>query len=110
LPLTAPTRASPAAGPSASSSAFAPDHALPPPPTGVSLAGHEVDAYWADARLAIEFDGEAFHRTTRAFHEDRRRDRRLAALGIQVSRVTWPDLQEHARLAAELKAIRSERL
>jgi hypothetical protein len=40
----------------------------------------------------------------------RRRDRRLATLGIQVSRVTWPDLQEPARLAAELRAIRSERL
>lgn len=86
------------------------DHALPRPSTCVSLAGHEVDAYWSDARLAIEFDGESFHRTTRAFHEDRRRDRRLAALGIQVSRVTWPDLQKPARLAAELRAIRSERL
>ena len=86
------------------------DHALPPPGTCVSLAGHEVDAYWPDARLAVEFDSHAFHRTTRAFHEDRRRDRRLATLGIQVSRVTWPDLQEPARLAAELRAIRSERL
>ena len=86
------------------------DHALPRPSTCLSLAGHEVDAYWPDARLAIEFDSHAFHRTTRAFHEDRRRDRRLATLGIQVSRVTWPDLQEPARLAAELRAIRSERL
>jgi very-short-patch-repair endonuclease len=85
-------------------------HALPRPSTCLSLAGHEVDAYWPDARLAIEFDSQAFHRTTRAFHEDRRRDRRLATLGIQVSRVTWPDLQEPARLAAELRAIRSERL
>ena len=74
-------------------------HALPRPST-----------YRPDARLAVEFDGEAFHRTTRAFHEDRRRDRRLAALGIQVIRVTWPDLQEAARLSAELKVIRSERL
>ena len=86
------------------------DHALPRPSTCLSLAGHEVDAYWSDARLAIEFDGESFHRTTQAFHEDRRRDRRLAARGIQVSRVTWPDLQEPARLAAELRAIRSKRL
>jgi very-short-patch-repair endonuclease len=85
-------------------------HALPRPSTCVSLAGHEVDAYWPDARLAVEFDGEAFHRTNRAFHGDRRRDRRLAALGIQVIRVTWPDLQEAARLSAELKVIRSERL
>jgi very-short-patch-repair endonuclease len=81
-----------------------------PASTCVSLAGHEVDGYWPDARLAVEFDGEAFHRTNRAFHGDRRRDRRLAALGIQVIRVTWPDLQEAARLSAELKVIRSERL
>jgi hypothetical protein len=62
--------------------------------------------------------GITIHRSTarpstappKAFHEDRRRDRRLAALGIQVIRVTWPDLQEAARLSAELKVIRSERL
>jgi hypothetical protein len=86
------------------------EHGLPRPSTCISIAGHEVDAYWADARLAIEFDGEAFHRTRRAFHEDRRRDRRLATLGIQVNRVTWPDLHEGAGLGAELKAIIAQRL
>jgi hypothetical protein len=86
------------------------EHGLPSPRTCFSIAGHEVDAYWPDARLAIEFDGEAFHRTRRAFHEDRRRDRRLATLGIQVNRVTWPDLNDGAGLAAELKAIRAQRL
>jgi hypothetical protein len=110
LPLTAPTRASPEAEPSASSSAFAPPTPCPGRAPASPSPGHEVDAYWPDARLAVEFDGEAFHRTTRAFQEDRRRDRRLAALGIQVIRVTWPDLQEAARLSAELKVIRSERL
>ena len=82
---------------------------MPRPSTCTFIAGHEVDAYWADARLAVEFDGEAFHRTRRAFHEDRRRDRRLAALGIQVNRVTWPDLDNGMGLAAELKAIREHR-
>jgi hypothetical protein len=86
------------------------EHGLPRPSTCIFVAGHEVDAYWPDARLAIEFDGEAFHRTRRAFHEDRRRDRRLAALGIQVNRVTWPDLHDGASLAAELRAIRAQRL
>ena len=74
------------------------------------MAGFEVDAYWDDARLVVEFDSEAFHRTTRAFHDDRRRDRRLAALGVQVTRITWPDLRDGARLAAELAAIRARRL
>ncbi len=86
------------------------EHGLPRPSTCIFVAGHEVDAYWPDARLAIEFDGEVFHRTRRAFHEDRRRDRRLAALGIQVNRVTWPDLHDGASLAAELRAIRAQRL
>ena len=86
------------------------EHGLPRPSTCIYIAGHEVDAYWPDARLAVEFDGEAFHRTRRAFHEDRRRDRRLAALGIQVNRVTWPDLSDGAGLAAQLEAIRAQRL
>jgi very-short-patch-repair endonuclease len=85
-------------------------HALPRPQR-VFAAGYELDFYWADARLAVEVDGGPFHRTRRAFHEDRRRDRRLAAAGIQVARVPWADLvDDGAQLAAELRAIRAERL
>jgi hypothetical protein len=86
------------------------EHGLPRPRTCFSIAGHELDAYWPDARVAIEFDGEAFHRTRRAFHKDRRRDRRLATLGVQVNRVTWPDLHDGAGLAAELRSIIAGRL
>jgi very-short-patch-repair endonuclease len=86
------------------------EHGLPKPQR-IALAGYELDFYWPDARLAIEVDGGAFHRTRRAFHEDRRRDRRLAALGIQVARVPWLDLTDGAaHLAVELEAIRRERL
>jgi very-short-patch-repair endonuclease len=67
-------------------------HSLGQPQFNVSIHGHEVDAYWPDASLALEFDGAATHNTTSAFHEDRRRDRALAAAGVQVVRVTWPDL------------------
>jgi very-short-patch-repair endonuclease len=82
-----------------------------PQPQRVVVAGYELDFYWSDARLAIEVDGGQFHRTRRAFHEDRRRDRRLAALGIQVARVPWLDLTDGAaRLAFELNAIRRQRL
>jgi very-short-patch-repair endonuclease len=86
------------------------EHGLPKPSTCLWIAGHEVDAYWPDARLDIEFDGEAFHHTTRAFHEDRRRDRQLGTFGIQVNRVTWRDLQDPARLVADLQSIRKQRL
>lgn len=86
------------------------EHALPQPQR-IAVLGYELDFYWADARLAIEVDGRAFHRTRRAFHEDRRRDRRLAAAGIQVARVAWRDLTRGAAdLAAELDAIRCQRL
>jgi very-short-patch-repair endonuclease len=85
-------------------------HGLPAPQTTCWIGGYELDAYWPDARLAVEVDGRAFHATRRAFEEDRARDRRLAALGIQVSRVTWRNLDNEAGLAAELAAIRARRL
>ena len=83
------------------------NHRLPQPQWNVNLAGYEVDAYWPDARLAVEIDGARAHHTRRAFHEDRARDRRLAMQGIRVARVTWLDLEDEARLAAELRAIRT---
>lgn len=86
------------------------EHGLPPPMTNAWIEQFEVDAYWPDARLAIEVDSRTFHATRRAFEEDRRRDRRLAALGIQVNRVTERDLEDGASLAAELAAIRARRL
>jgi very-short-patch-repair endonuclease len=76
-------------------------HGLPEPQPQL-IEGHRVDFYWPKARLAIEVDGAAFHHTRRAFHADRARDRALAALGIQVLRVTWPDLDRGQELAGEL--------
>jgi very-short-patch-repair endonuclease len=82
-----------------------------PRPQRIHIAGYELDFYWADARLAVEVDGHAFHKTRRAFQEDRTRDRRLAAEGIQVARVTWRDLTARpAELAEQLRDIRHARL
>jgi very-short-patch-repair endonuclease len=86
------------------------EHGLPAPETNTWIGEQEVDAYWPDARLAVEVDSRIYHATSRAFEEDRRRDRGLAALGIQVNRVTWRDMRDGARLAAELGAIRARRL
>lgn len=82
-------------------------HGLPPPQTNLWIAGYEVDAYWPDVRVAIEIDGAEVHDTRKAFHEDRARDRRLAAEGIHVVRITWLDFDDETRLAAELRAIRA---
>jgi very-short-patch-repair endonuclease len=65
---------------------------LPKPQFNVEIAGYEVDVYWPQAKLALEFDGAETHQTRFAFHEDRRRDRALAAEGVQTVRVTWLDL------------------
>ena len=60
--------------------------------------------------LVAEFDGSAAHQTRRAFHQDRRRGRALAAQGIPVVRVTWRDLEEgDDGLALEVQAILATR-
>jgi Protein of unknown function (DUF559) len=86
------------------------DHGLPQPSANLAIAGEEVDLIWTDARVIVEIDGRAVHGTTRAFHEDRRRDRALATKGFQVVRVTEHDLDDEAALAAEMKALRARRL
>jgi very-short-patch-repair endonuclease len=82
-------------------------HSLPQPQFNVWVAGYELDAYWPDARFALEIDGAATHHTRHAFHADRRRDRVLATAGIQVSRVTWPDL--NADLVEQVREILARR-
>jgi very-short-patch-repair endonuclease len=83
------------------------EHDLPRPSTNTWVESHEVDFYWPEAKLALEFDGGAVHRTTKAFYEDRQRDRALAAQGIHVVRAT--DRDDPAGLAEELRAILSIR-
>ena len=82
-------------------------HHLPQPQFNAQVAGYEVDVYWPQARLALEFDGAETHQTRFAFHEDRRRDRVLATEGIQVARVTWPDVDEG--LVEQVRRILSRR-
>jgi very-short-patch-repair endonuclease len=54
----------------------------------------EVDCLWEELRVAIELDGGAVHRTTRAFHKDRERDRILTAEHWTALRVTWEHILE----------------
>jgi very-short-patch-repair endonuclease len=79
------------------------EHGLPKPRVNACVHGYEVDFYWPHANLVLEFDGGDVHRTTKAFYEDRKRDRVLAAKGIDVVRAT--DRDEPAVLAKELQAI-----
>jgi len=84
---------------------------LPPPVTNVTVAGHMVDMLWPDARLVVEFDSWTFHRDRRAFETDRLRDQDLAVHGLQVTRLTGNQIDQHehatvARLAGALAAAR----
>jgi very-short-patch-repair endonuclease len=68
--------------------AFCRRHRLPRPAVGIEIQGHEVDFAWPDARLIVETDGLAAHRTRRAFEDDRTRDRRTLRAGYHTIRLT----------------------
>jgi very-short-patch-repair endonuclease len=82
-------------------------HGLPTPRVNTWVGSHEVDFFWPEAGLALEFDGGAVHRTTKAFYDDRKRDRFLASQGIHVVRAT--DRDDPPTLARELLQILSVR-
>ncbi|HEX4304416.1 MAG TPA: type IV toxin-antitoxin system AbiEi family antitoxin domain-containing protein [Solirubrobacterales bacterium] len=67
---------------------------------------YEIDCYWEDEKVAIELDGGAAHGTTKAFHNDRERDRILTAEGYTTSRITWDHIrQTPSEVAADLRRI-----
>jgi very-short-patch-repair endonuclease len=53
-----------------------------------------ADVAFEAVRLALEFDGWAYHVTPDRFQSDRRRQNRLVAAGWTVLRFTWRDLTE----------------
>ncbi len=64
------------------------DAGLSPPRINQIVEGMEVDASWASARLVVELDGFAFHKTRHAFERDRVRDAKLQLAGYRVVRIT----------------------
>jgi very-short-patch-repair endonuclease len=67
---------------------------------------YQVDCLWPEARLVGELDGFKSHGTKRAFRKDRKRDRRLAAHGFQVVRITEDQLRdEPLEVAADLRTL-----
>jgi very-short-patch-repair endonuclease len=85
--------------------AFLNDRRFPTPRTNTIIEGYEVDAVWPDRKLIVELDSWTFHGTRQAFENDRQRDRRLAAKGWTVTRVTSRDLDDPDRLERELQAL-----
>jgi very-short-patch-repair endonuclease len=84
---------------------------LPLPCTNVEVRGHEVDLYWPEQRLVVEFDGWAYHSTRAAFERDRLKDAEQQLAGERVIRVTHRQLARRpeelvARFATGLAAAR----
>lgn len=64
-----------------------------------------LDVAWPVQRVALELDGRAYHDNDPSFASDRRRSRRLGAIGWHVVRGTWIDLHERpAELAGDVWA------
>jgi very-short-patch-repair endonuclease len=81
----------------------------PAPEVNSSIAGHEVDFVWREARLIVETDGWGAHGTRQAFERDRRRDADLLAAGWRVLRISYARLERDpawvaARIGEALRA------
>lgn len=76
-------------------------HGLPAPATNVPVEGFEVDCLWPPARLVVELDGYAYHRSRASFERDRARDAALQVAGYRVVRVTHRMLAERPQSVLE---------
>jgi very-short-patch-repair endonuclease len=86
--------------------AFLDAHHLPRPKTNHPIGPYIVDALWPDQRLIVELDGRDAHTTSRAFEDDRARDRDLQTRGYRVTRITYRQLAgDQATIAAQLQAL-----
>lgn len=84
---------------------------LPEPQYNVRVNGREVDVYYPEARLIVELDGFATHKTRFAFEDDRERDAHNLVNGLSTIRITRDRLtrapaKEAERLTAILTARR----
>ena len=67
---------------------------------------YQVDCHWPEVRQIVELDGWQGHSTRTAFRGDRARDRRLAAAGYSVTRLTWNQLDDEPEaVASDLRVL-----
>jgi very-short-patch-repair endonuclease len=77
-------------------------HAVEEPETGVWIEAYEVDFIWPRARLVVELDGFAAHKTRSTFDADRFRDRRLWRAGFRTMRLTDDALDDEQAVLDDL--------
>ncbi len=81
-------------------------HGLPLPITNRKQGAHYVDCRWPEQRLTVELDSYRFHRSRRAWEQDRERERAARARGDHFRRYTWRDVAEQpAGTVAELRTL-----
>jgi hypothetical protein len=90
------------------------DHGLPTPLVNTWPAGKEVDFLFAAQRLIVETDSWRYHKTRRAFENDRRRDAHHTRAGYRTLRFTHRQLTNEphtvaAAVRAALGSLRSTR-
>jgi very-short-patch-repair endonuclease len=80
---------------------------LPLPSHNVNVGPYELDCYWPDYCFCVELDTYGTHGSRRSFESDRKRQRELRRLGIEVDRVTDRQLEREpeAVLAALAEAL-----
>jgi very-short-patch-repair endonuclease len=67
---------------------------------------HYVDCRWREQRLTVELDSYRFHRSRRAWEQDRERERAARARGDKFRRLTWRDVVEDpGATVSELRAL-----
>jgi very-short-patch-repair endonuclease len=69
---------------------------LPKPEVNVKIANLTVDFLWRRSRFVVETDGYRSHGGKVAFHDDKRRDLRLRALGYDVVHLTYDQVANEA--------------
>jgi len=76
------------------------------PETNRRAGGRRVDCRWPERRLTIELDGYRYHRSRRAWEQDRRREREAHSRGDDFRRYTYGDVFDDPRLMlAELRGL-----
>jgi len=75
------------------------------PRENVVVLGRVRDFYWPAARLVVEADSYAWHRSPAAMADDRERDAELTLAGIRTLRFTWS--QATRRRAYVVSSLRS---
>ena len=81
------------------------DVGIPRPQENVVILGRVRDFFWPDARLVVEADSYAWHRSPTAMADDRERDAELTLAGIRTLRFTWSQVtRRRAWVASTIRA------